>query len=155
MLMIKNGSWWIDVEPFCAGFHSWRQAHYSFNLARHGSFSQITNMVISLLIQTGLSFSNSVDCHKAVKHSVTLVRTNNDEKWHTGAALAPQSVPSLWRLNVTTLFPSLCLKLRSFTKLLNYNIGQERTFNSQTKLAHPTRLSQVRKCLKEKTTHLS
>lgn len=114
-LMIKNGSWWIDVEPFCAGFHSWRQAHYSSNLARHGSFSQITNTVISLLIQAGPSFSNSVDCHKAVKHSVTLVRTSNDEKWQTGV----ESLFSLWCLNGTMPFPSLQFTQPSRTKLLN------------------------------------
>lgn len=89
---------------------------------RHGSFSQITNTVISLLIQTGPSFSNSVDCHKAVMHSVTWVRTGNDEKWHTGAALGPESFLSLGCLSATAHFPSLCFKQLSFTKLLNYNL---------------------------------
>lgn len=110
MLMFKNGSWWIDVEPFCAGFHSWRHTHYSSNLVRHGSFSQITNAVISLLIQTGSSVSDSADCHKAVKHSVTSVGTSNDEKWHTGAALVPESLPSLVCLNAAALPPLLHLK---------------------------------------------
>lgn len=124
MLMIKNGSWWIDVEAFCAGFHSWRQAHYSSNLARHGSFSQITNTVISLLIQAGPSFSNSANCHKAVKHSVTLVCTSNDEKWHTGAAPPhPPPLSSLGYLNSTRPFPSLQFTQLSCTKQVNYSLG--------------------------------
>lgn len=69
--MFNNGSWWIDAEPFCAGFLSLRQGHYSSNLARLGSFPQITNTLISLLIQTGSSFNNSAQRHKALKHSVT------------------------------------------------------------------------------------
>ena len=121
MLMIKNGSWWIDVEPFCAGFHCGRQAHYSSNLARHGSFSQITNAVISLLIQTGPSFSNSVDCHKAVKRSVTLERTSNDEKWHTGAA---PWIPSFIIVpqRHSAFFPPLLFKQLSFTKWPNHKM---------------------------------
>lgn len=71
MLMIKNGCWWIDAEPSCAGFRSWRQAHYSSNLAWPGSFSQITNTAISLLIPAGPSFSNPSDRHEAVKHWMT------------------------------------------------------------------------------------
>lgn len=37
-----------------------------FQFGQHGFFSQITNTVISLLIQTGPRFSNSADCSKAV-----------------------------------------------------------------------------------------
>lgn len=95
---------------FCAGFYSWHQAHYPFNLAWRGSFSQITNMVISLLIQTGSSSSDPADCHKALKQSVTLVWESNDEKWHTGAALTPESFPSLWSLAASMLFLSLYYK---------------------------------------------
>ncbi len=100
------------------------------NLARLGSFSQITNVVISLLIQTGPSFSDSVDCHKAVKHPVTLVRTSKDEKWHTGAALIPEFLPWLWSLIAAVLFPSLCFKVLSFTKLQN-TCSLNKTLTSQ------------------------
>lgn len=97
--LLMNCCW-----AFCAGIHSWRQAHYSLNLACRGSFLQITNMVISLLIQTGSSFSNAVNCHEAVKQSVTLVWKNNDEKWHTGAALACELFPSLCDLTTAVFF---------------------------------------------------
>lgn len=74
------------LKPFCAGFLSVRRNHYSSNLAGLGSFPQITNTVISLLIQIGSSFNNSAGRHKALKHSLTC---NDDEKWHTGAAFTP------------------------------------------------------------------
>lgn len=98
---------------FCAGIYSWRQAHYSFNLAWRGSFSQI-NMVISFLIQTGFCFSNLVNCHGAVKQSLMLLWESSDEKWHAGAALAPQFFPSLCGLSAAVFFPSLYFRQALF-----------------------------------------
>lgn len=121
MLMIKNGCWWIDTEPSWAGFRSWRQAHYSSNLAGSGSFSQITNTAISLLIPAGPCFSNPSDRHEAVKHWVMSVRTNNDEKWHTGAAFTTESFSSLRRFSGTVLFPSLRFTQLYCGELVNWS----------------------------------
>lgn len=61
-------NWWWAF--FCAVFPSWRQTHYSFNLALRASFSQMTNTAISPLIQPGCRFSNSANRQRAVKQSV-------------------------------------------------------------------------------------
>lgn len=148
MIMIKNGSRWIDAEPFCVGFHSWCQAHYSFNLARHGSFSQITNTVISLLIQTGPSFSNSVDYHKAVKQSVTLVQV---AMMRNGTQLLLSPLINSFIMAPHCYHASFFIQFQTApvykTTELHFKVKRHiLTWKNKT-LAHPSWLSQVRKLL--------
>lgn len=100
-------------------------------------FLQITNTVISLLIQTGPSFSNSADYHKAVKQSVTLVQGSNDEKWHTAAALPLNPFLHYGTSPLTRfLFSSFNFKQLLFTKLHFKRKRHILTCKNKT-LAHP------------------
>lgn len=82
---------------------------------------QITNTAISLLIPAGPSFSNPSDRHEAVKHWVTSARTNNDEKWHTGAAFTAESFSSLRHFSGAVLFPSLRFTQLCCGELMNWS----------------------------------